>query len=933
MLPDPVSRSFELSGLVERLQKSGFRIDTRQYLVAHELLLALASHDEVVTGPEGLASHLGPIFCTSAEEQERFIAEVVQWLGPTTTPPPIPPSPDKTQARRANRRHFLLPAVLAVAAVVIALAVSGWPWQTPLTPTPPAVAPHIPSSPAEVVTAPPPIEQPPRTAWSRVALGALLITGMAFGLAWLIDRRQRQLALRRLPTHHDPERVTLMVPETPVRLVPDAAVRRAAAALSRPREGAVLDLDIEATIDQTARAAGFFSPRFSARRSAREYLALVNRRGADDHQAAVFDGFLKQLRDRGIALDNYSFHDDPRVCYSDETGQGVRLSEIVSRHHQATLLVCGEAHLAFSGAARTRARWIDSTAPLDRRVFWTPEAPYRWSSMELDLVDAGFAVIPATEEGWRALVDLEAGWRQEALYPAPYARPFPNIIGVNDRRWLDRNEPPADIVDKLLRQVTEFLGPIGFRWLCACAIYPEISWGLTLRLAGDAADYSSLPSLSRLPWFRHGFMPDWLRRLLVRRLVPEAGDHLRANLERLLEDLARTSRISANSAVRSALDIGRWIGSVKTVHVLRAAPDGSPLRDQVFLGFMARANVDPLSLKVPGPVGRLFRGRVGRFATTLESNRRTESLARQMLGRLRAWEVFHPGRLRLANSLAMGILLLMLWRPLQVPAPDPVIPVRAQTGGAAGQPVTAAAPPTPTTPAEPQPGTVTSQEGSVSRGDPTTSAPGGGPQQQIPAKQTPTDAAAARERALQARTQQGPVQQAPVLQSPAEQPAEPVAQAGAPAAVGAGDAAAPPVPGNPPSTGAVGRGAQSAPLDTVAREPGGSAAKPPDTNEQIRQLLQNYSDALESLKPDAVQAVYPSVDTRALTTAFRDYQRLDQSITINRIDLAPDGQRATVVATVTTAPVVKTGRASPVTRTVTYTLRKQGDRWLIESAK
>jgi hypothetical protein len=754
-------------------------------------------------------------------------------------------------------------------------------------------------------------------------LGAVSIAGVAFALASLADRGRRQLALRRLPTHDDPEQVTLMVPEIPVHLVPEAAVRRAAAAMSRPREGAVLDLDVQATIEETARAGGFFSPRFSARRSAREYVALVNRRGADDHQAAVFDGFLKQLRDRGIGLDAYSFHDDPRVCYSEETGKGSRLNEIVSRQQQATLLLCGDAHLAFGGSVRSRAHWVDSTAPFDRRVLWTPETPYRWSSMEQELIDAGFTVIPATEEGWRALVDLDNGWRQDALYPASYARPFPAVIGSNDRRWLDRNEPPPDIVERLLRQATDFLGPAGFRWMCACAVYPEISWGLTLRLAGDARDHSSLLSLARLPWFRHGFMPDWLRRLLVKRLLPEAGDSLRARLERLLEDLARTPRRPAKAA-RSALHIGRWMGAVKTIHLLRAAPEGSPLRDQVFLGFMARANVDPLSLKVPEPLRRLFRGRPGRFAPPPESHGRAVSLARQLSGRLRAWRVFHPGRLRLANAVAVGVLLLMVWRPQAPPVTQASTSISPAAPAAAGGP---------------QPGTAASREGSAPEPAPVESLRAGQttsqqaqtqltptprtPTAPIPTQATPPGEAAAQQAAVQQPTEQLALQQ-PVL---APEPA-------APPDTGTGRAAAPTnPPPNAADASAAGReGQPGIAATTPVQGPGGSSA-PPDDRDLIGQLLQRYSAALESMNPTAVQDLYPSVDTRALATAFRDYQSLDQNITINRIDLASDGQRATVVALVATAPVVKTGRASPVSRTVTYNLRKQGDRWLIESAK
>ncbi len=253
----------------------------------------------------------------------------------------------------------------------------------------------------------------------------VFVSGLAYGSGWLVDRFRRQLALRRLPTADDPERVTLTLPDIRVGLVPDVAVRRAAAALTRPREGALLDVDIEATVEETARAGGFFTPCFSARRSIQEYVVLVSRRGAGDHQAAVFDTFLKQLRDRGVAIETYSFHDDPRVCYADDSGQARRLGEIVRRHHRATLLVCADAHVAFNAATGSMVGWVQTTAALERRVLWSPEAPYRWSHFEFELIESGFTVIPTSEDGWRALVDLDNGWRQDALYPATYVRAFP----------------------------------------------------------------------------------------------------------------------------------------------------------------------------------------------------------------------------------------------------------------------------------------------------------------------------------------------------------------------------------------------------------------------------------------------------------------------------------------------------------------------------
>ena len=916
MQVDPSSASLHLASLVERLRKSGFRIDTRQYLLAHEFLLARAGSDEDPADPARLASQLGPIFCTSLEEQSRFGEELRQWLG-QGPPEPLPPPPGspKVQRHSAQLRRLLALSALAASAIVVALSL--WTWQSgreTILMAPPIQAPR----PADVVTAPPAIAETPRTAWLTLMIAAFVVTGLAFGVGWVVDRARRQLALRRLSTFDDPERLTLSVPETAIGLVAEATVRRAAAALSRPREGTTLDLDVEATVDQTARAGGFFSPRFSARRSVQEYVALVSRRGSDDHQAVVFDTFLKQLRGRGIALDTYSFHDDPRVCYWDESGQGRRLGEIVGRHHRATLIVCADAHVAFSGTTGALARWIDATTPLERRVFWTPEAPYRWSRREFELVDAGFIVIPATEEGWRALVDLDDGWRPEALYPAPYARPFPEILGANERRWLDRNEPPPDTGDRLVRQTAEFLGPTGFGWLCACAVYPEITWGLTLRVAGDAPDYSVLPSLARLPWLRHGFMPDWLRHRLLRQLAPDVGDRLRTNLERLLEDLARTSRASTSVVTRSVLHIGRWIGSIKTLDVLLAAPEGSPLRDHVFLGFMARANITPLSLAVPESVGRLFHGRVGRFGGALKFDHRNNSLARQLLGRLRGWALFHPAAVRLVQSVTLGLLLLILWRPPQAPVPT-TLTKPPETNLVAPQPAAqpSASAPVPLEPTGDRSGSSTAAANTQSQAQPT----------RAPAVDNRGGSGVGGKLESGAVTVPPPSEPAPPQPTPGQAAdarvpeTRPEADTGAAGRGAAGVVDVNPVPSGLPAVPVA--------TEASAREP----ASAPDAEAAIRQLLQGYASALESLDVAAVQALYPSVNRATLAEAFRNYRSLKQDIVIKGIDVAPDGQSASVAAVVTTSPVVRIGRASPVTRPVTFGLRRSGNAWLIEQVK
>ncbi|MBT8332158.1 MAG: hypothetical protein KJP06_07500, partial [Deltaproteobacteria bacterium] len=81
MKPTPArsdSSSLDLTKLVMHLRASGFQTDTRQFLTAHQYLMARADHGQPLgelADPlmaQSLISSLGPIFCNSPEEQERF---------------------------------------------------------------------------------------------------------------------------------------------------------------------------------------------------------------------------------------------------------------------------------------------------------------------------------------------------------------------------------------------------------------------------------------------------------------------------------------------------------------------------------------------------------------------------------------------------------------------------------------------------------------------------------------------------------------------------------------------------------------------------------------------------------------------------------------------------------------------------------------------
>ena len=116
--------------------------------------------------------------------------------------------------------------------------------------------------------------------------------------------------------------------------------------------------------------------------------------------------------------------------------------------------------------------------------------------------------------------------------------------------------------------------------------------------------------------------------------------------------------------------------------------------------------------------------------------------------------------------------------------------------------------------------------------------------------------------------------------------------------------------------------------------PVAGAAPTPADETAIRQTIVRYEQALASLDPAAVRAVYPSVNVRGLATQFGAYESFKSEMQVGRIQMGPNGRTAMAIGFVTTAPVLKaTGQGVTQRRPMTILLRKVGDSWLIEDTR
>lgn len=491
-----------------------------------------------------------------------------------------------------------------------------------------------------------------RAAAAFVATFASLLAGLM--IAAVLRRR---LVLRRLPLENRDELVDL--PSPPLPPVDERDTRRLVAALRRTHAQVDREIDAAASAEASARNGGFPATVFGLRRTVPEHLVLSEYRGHGDHQARLLDTLIEQLRGQGLIADHYVFNEDPRTC--SEAGSPARthsLGELLARHQGATLFFFSEAGRCFDRIDGRLEPWVELLGHFPRRVLFTPEPPFHWTSRERALAAAGWVVLPAGEEGLAAFAAIEADWQLDRGFPASYARPFPPSLMRDPGRWLSPVSPGRDALTRLLRELRGYLGEEGLGWLSACAVYPELAWSMTLELAPSqppAWVREKLAALARLPWFREGFMPEWLRRGLIATMSEGQERAVRARLLARLEVQAQRALQLRQVSAADRLALGSWIGPLD---LLRTAPEGSPLAEGIFVGFVAGARLDAPELEAPGAVARLFR-RLGVLPSRdvdEEGARAARPWWRDGLSRFRSLTTFRPRLVGVALSLAAASL-------------------------------------------------------------------------------------------------------------------------------------------------------------------------------------------------------------------------------------------------------------------------------------
>jgi WD40 repeat protein len=649
-IPDWI-KSDRLTDFIEELREEGYKIGISQYIAAQKLVLTLIDQGETLDSPGSLGGYLGPIFCSSPSEQEDFQQRFKLWLDsiptspiPETTTSEVHPLDTKAQVLsqelsdiQSHANQLTVGLVIVATALIAALFPLIWnpsqkPPTTVATPTPTVTSPTpkasssvptpsptpsskpstVPSKPSELVFKPIVNASSPffcgwQQKWLIFFILAVPITVFLYALRRGLWSKQADLFLKRLGMDREPKLEKIFIQGVEQDLFPPLIFTQIARGLKRRVRIPSQQLDINKTIETTLKKGSWLSPVYGTYQTLVEYLFLVDSASFRDHQAQFVEEMINCLKKDGVLITVYFFEGDPRICFSKERNNSPRkLQEIIHQYHDRCLIVVSDSDRFFSDISGELEPWVSQLKTWEKRAVLTPNPISNWSNQEFFLAQY-FIVLPATTEGLQVLSQvLNPEVIKSYLLSGQVQTPLPEQLLIHSFHWLDRSPPTAAEITSMLKSLEQYLGKDGYYWFTACAVFPELHWNITLylgtQLKTDAnqslAEVCSPIKLARLPWFRSGYMPDWLRSLLILKLTKEQELTIRSALQNLL--VSSVQGTVNQQQLEVATQYEKMLPDLLNpmLRLLsKRSEDGSPLRDYLFLDFMQGKPI--LATKVP----------------------------------------------------------------------------------------------------------------------------------------------------------------------------------------------------------------------------------------------------------------------------------------------------------------------------------------------
>jgi formylglycine-generating enzyme required for sulfatase activity len=636
---------------MEELTRRGFVIGTDTHLRVQKLLNAVS----VEYQPGDLKYLLCPLFASDAKglfyeiferHFERLEFQPRKKPGFFKKPPPDTPKPESEPVIRISKLpYFILGGMLLI---LIALAPF---WlrdeetkTTTSSTTIPAITttilPDITTSilPETTTTIPPEIPKESYWNWKnfrRIGTWGILIV---FLLSELYFYSRRRAVLQKQGVKRPPFVWTIQTPESSLMKTPE--FYDAARGLRRRLRSEGTRPDMKKTVVNSLKA-GYPVIQYKTVTRPPEYLFLIDLTSYRDHYAHFIAHMADALDDEDVFVTRFFYRKNPRLCFREPGGEQFYLADLRWKYRDCRLILAGDGDGLTHPFDAELAGWIRLFDAWEERAILSTVRPKDWGWLEPTLAEK-FVVVPATLAGLAELPDI-----------------FEELSKKTLRTWkiadAGNREIPGDKVHDI-DALRDYLGIGGFQWLCACAVYPELQWDLTLYLGGlvqnknplkpvipakagihfspmdksmgsetvdscfrrndrrrEIVTEENILRLLRLPYFREGEMPNDLRWKLMREMGEPRLEAVREGIAALFEKNPPPRESFAYSAFRLNLALQDFVFSPKQMgnrrnlrRTMEQVSDSHIAQDYTLLRFAESVPKSGLNLILPERVRKIF---------------------------------------------------------------------------------------------------------------------------------------------------------------------------------------------------------------------------------------------------------------------------------------------------------------------------------------
>ena len=434
----------------------------------------------------------------------------------------------------------------------------------------------------------------------------ILFPLFVFLLVELYNFHRRQLILQRRRSKKSPYIYSLQFEAPDTSLTREHTFYHAARLLRQRVQSDVRRLDIPATISSTIERGGRLEARYRNITAPPEYLVLIDLPTHRNHHSMQWETIVQGLEHQGLHVARYFFRGDPRVCFQDPAGPKEDLDDLKQRYSGHRLIIIGEGNGLLDPVSGHLNRWTNEFHTWRRLSLLTPIPPKLWSVREIALAK-DFILLPATLNGLEALKEH-----------------FDTQEKLDLRVWHQKGEheplPPKNWQEDDTQTLRRHLGEDVFQWLCACAVYPELHWDLTLSLGSLSCMPDGLLTepnilkLIRLPWFKRGAIPDPIRADLVSQLNPAKSKAIREAIITILEKNPPPPKNTfAYDSYNLTIAIQKWMLNLKDrrrlkdlLKKIKTTPQNTLTQDYILLRFLESPQASPLNLIIPKRLRKLF---------------------------------------------------------------------------------------------------------------------------------------------------------------------------------------------------------------------------------------------------------------------------------------------------------------------------------------